>query len=116
MVVPQLLTRPALLTDLERAASTAGAGFAELVLLAGKDATFRAINNRRASPSGVKSLLTIASPEMSRCLTLWQVGPLMKVSASACAGGRIQRQTSATPLITVTTGGWVLHSVGISLL
>ena len=49
VVVPQLLARPAFLTDLERVAGAAGAGFAEIVLLAGKDDTLRAFADRAAS-------------------------------------------------------------------
>jgi len=49
VIVPQLLARPGFLTDLERAASAAGAGFAEIVLLAGKDDTLRAFAARAAS-------------------------------------------------------------------
>ena len=50
VVVPQLLARPAFLTDLEHVAGAAGAGFAEIVLLAGKDDTLRAFAGRAASP------------------------------------------------------------------
>jgi hypothetical protein len=46
VIVPQLLARPAFLTDLER---VAGAGFAEIVLLAGKEDTIRAFADRAAS-------------------------------------------------------------------
>lgn len=48
-VVPQLLGRPDFLTDLERVARDAGAGFAEIVLLAGKDDMLRAFAERAAS-------------------------------------------------------------------
>jgi len=47
VVVPQLLARPAFLTDLAR---VAGDGFAEIVLLVGKDDTLRAFSARAASP------------------------------------------------------------------
>ena len=50
VIVPQLLARPAFLTDLEHVAGAAGAGFAEIVLLAGKDDTLRAFAGRAASP------------------------------------------------------------------
>ena len=49
VVVPQLLARPGFLTDLERVAGAARAGFAEIVLLAGKDDTLRAFAARAAS-------------------------------------------------------------------
>jgi len=49
VIVPQLLARPAFLTGLERVAGAAGAGFAEIVLLAGKDDTLRAFAGRAAS-------------------------------------------------------------------
>ena len=46
---PRLLARPAFLAGLERVAGAAGAGFGEIVLLAGKDDTLRAFAGRAAS-------------------------------------------------------------------
>ena len=49
VVVPQLLGRPDFLAGLEHAARDTGAGFAEIVLLAGKDEMLRAFADRAAS-------------------------------------------------------------------
>jgi predicted kinase len=49
VVVPQLLARPGFLADLEHVARDTGAGFAEIVLLAGKDHMLRAFADRAAS-------------------------------------------------------------------
>lgn len=49
VVVPQFLRRPGFLTELQNAARDAGAGFAEIALLASKEEMLRAFAGRAAS-------------------------------------------------------------------